>query len=324
MEKQQAIDFIVSEMGKGSSQDEIVSQLSRQLGAPEEIVRSFVERTIASQAAQPTAPPPPMMEIPEEEAQPSDIEEVLEESEQADAFEDFTDLADTGSDIMGQDEPDLEALPEAQAFPVEQSEWVEEIQLDEEMAPVDQDLPLGEDQPMEEIHAEAAAAEFAESPAEEVQAAPAWEPQPQAMMTAEALSPGDRARLEKAILAALAKQQRQSDVVMMVCERTGMSWNQAQRLVADVNMKNRSKMNKRQGTIQILLSLVALLAGLALVFLVLSEAYTYYRLYAQPEAVGSAMLPVLDRFTLWGGVVGILLFLGGITGIVLGIRKRQD
>lgn len=330
MEKQEAIHYILSEIEKGHSEDEIVVELSRQLGAPHEIVAGFVSRTIASQDAMKlvsprTEHPGPASDAPDEQVQDSSMMAETGENQDASNVRFSEGVTPAGNEFGGEgDLPDA-GEPVEEIIMGEPSEWVEEAYPLDESPPValeeqaDDSLPTAEIQAKEaeELVEDSVQQETAQSPA------PVWDPDALAKKAAEPLSPGDRARLEKAILAALSKQRRQSDIVMMVCERTGMSWDQSQRLVAEVNMKNRNKLNRREGTIQILLSLLAMLAGLALIFLVLSEAYTYYRLYAQPQTP-SLVIPVLDRYTIWGGMVGALLFLGGITGIVLGIRKVQD
>ena len=325
MEKQEAIDFILNEIGKNRSEDEIVEELSGLLAAPQDIVRSFVSRTLASRTS--IEPIPPTAETPElaEETQPPPPEEfALDEDvflgEETPAPQDYQEPAPANDSSIeevqfaeeSQQVEDFQLVEEVQV--VEEPELVEDWQLIEDLPP-DEDVEQIEALELEE---EDHAVETVPPPA------PVWDPGAMAKKMAEPLSPGDQARLEKAILAALSKQRRQSDVVMMVCERTGMSWGQAQRLVTEVSMKNRKSLNRRQGLVQILLSLLTVLAGLALIFLVLSELYTFYRLYTQPEAMGTATYAILDRYTISAGVLGTLLFLGGVTGMVLGIRKRLD
>ncbi len=325
MEKQEAIDFVFREIEKNRPEEEIVEELSGLLGAPQDIVRGFVSRTLASRSTIEPMIPAGAAAVLVSETQPLPPEEpALDEGaipgEETPAPQDYQELAPPGDSSLEEaqfagDFQQVEDVPmETEVQPAEEYQLVEDDQLIEDFQPVE-DVQLVEELELEE---EDHADETIPPPA------PVWDPDALTKKSAEPLSPGDQARLEKAILAALSKQRRQSDVVMMVCERTGMSWDQAQRLVAEVSMKNRKSLNRRQGMVQILLSLLAVLAGLALIFLVLSELYTFYRLYTQPEAMGTAPYAVLDRYTITAGVLGVLLFLGGITGMVLGIRKRLD
>ena len=163
----------------------------------------------------------------------------------------------------------------------------------------------------------------ADSPLAEARTQPptAWDPDSELRKSLEPLSSEDEARLEKLILTASTKNRRQSDVVMIVCEETGMGWNQAQRLVAKVTMKNRKKLNLRENLILIPLALAALIAGLALESATSSELYTFYNLYLHPETYIAGTTAVIDRYTVWAAIAGIPLILGGIAGLVLAIRK---
>lgn len=327
MEKQEAIDYILAEIARGRSEDEIATELSLQLRAPKEIVAGFVNRTLASQVAMGMNPLQPEQPGPAEEtpAGPAPENLLTAESQEITTVERSEELTPTDDAFSEEgDHPDEPQLVDENIL-ADQSEWVDETYTSEEVAADVLEHPSVESLQTDNIRPEEGGQLVEKTLQEEITPSPApvWDPDALSKKSVEPLSPGDRARLEKAILSALSKQRRQSDVVMMVCERTGMSWDQAQRLVAEVSMKNRGKINKREGTIQILFSLLAVLAGLALIFAVLSEAYTFYRLYAQPEAV-SPVIPVLDRYTIWGGMVGLLLFFGGIIGMVLGIRKRQE
>lgn len=325
MEKQEAIGFVFREIEKNRPEEEIVEELSGLLGAPQDIVRGFVSRTLASRPTIEPMIPAGASSVQVSELQPLPPEEPAQAEsaipgEETPAPQDYQELTSPGvseieeAQFAGDFQQVEDVSMETDFQPAEEYQLVEDDQLIEDFQPAE-DVQLVEELELEEEYL-----------ADETIPPPAtvWDPDALAKKSAEPLSPGDQARLEKAILAALSKQRRQSDVVMMVCERTGMSWGQAQRLVTDVSLKNRKKLNQRQGLVQILLSLLAVLAGLALIFLVLSELYTFYRLYTQPEAMGTTPYAVLDRYTISAGVLGILLFLGGITGMVLGIRKRLD
>ncbi len=51
MDKQEAIDYVLDELDKGRSLPEITAALSRQLGAPEDMVGKFVTQTAERYAA---------------------------------------------------------------------------------------------------------------------------------------------------------------------------------------------------------------------------------------------------------------------------------
>jgi len=96
--------------------------------------------------------------------------------------------------------------------------------------------------------------------------------------------------LEAEILKALGKNRKQSDVVVLVCEKTGMNWAQAQRMVARVATKHHNKLSVRQNWLTLPLSITAIIVGGALVAAAVAEDYE--------------------------------LFVGGIGGLVVGLKKQ--
>ncbi len=243
MEKQEAIDFVFREIEKNRSEDEIVEELSGLLGAPQDIVRRFVSRTLASRPTiEPISPPSEIAELAEETQPLTPEEPVLDEGaipgEETPAPQYYQEFAPPGNSTIeetqfaGDFQQVEDVSMETDVQPAEEYQLVEDDQLIEDFQPAE-DFQLVEDLELEE---EDRADEKIPPPA------PVWDPDALSKKSAEPLSPGDQARLEKAILAALSKQRRQSDVVMMVCERTGMSWDQSQRLVAEVSMKNRKSL----------------------------------------------------------------------------------
>lgn len=133
--------------------------------------------------------------------------------------------------------------------------------------------------------------------------------------------------LEKEILKALSKDRRHSDIVMEVCEQTSMSWDQAQRLVAQVATKNRKHLVSRQNMVIIPLAAIALLAGLALIAASVSEAQKLaWQLYRTPSEIPAQASEVeyILREGLWGFVIGLSLFLGGVYGLIRALQAQFD
>jgi hypothetical protein len=132
----------------------------------------------------------------------------------------------------------------------------------------------------------------------------------------------DQAELEVMITKALAKNTRQSDVVVSVCEYTGMNWNEAQRLVAQVAMNKRKHLATRRNIIFIPMAVIAILAGLALVYASVSESYV----------IGSTMIEgaPLDSSTrdietiVWAIPIGVGLLMGGGFGLYKALRTQLE
>ena len=125
--------------------------------------------------------------------------------------------------------------------------------------------------------------------------------------------------LEKMILDRLSKSSKFSDVVMAVCEQTGMSWKDAERLVAQVKQRNHKKLVTRQNLLVIPLAIVALLAGLALVIASISEGYKL------AMSIQSGEIPSMDngaRQIPWALATGFLLIVGGGTGLIWALKEQ--
>lgn len=136
-----------------------------------------------------------------------------------------------------------------------------------------------------------------------------------------------QAELEKFILRELGRQRKQSDVVVRLCEATGMHWNQAQRLVARVAARNQKRLNTSQNLIIIPVSLIALIAGAVLLFADVSEALVLQQLLASPEAVDPQKLEALygsSQQLIWGFLTGGALAVGGLVGLILAIKKQLE
>ena len=136
-------------------------------------------------------------------------------------------------------------------------------------------------------------------------------------------------RLEKYILDALAKDRKMSDVVMSVCERAGLDWQEAQRLVARVNARHRKKIASRRNRFIIPLSLGAIAVGLGLTYAGIQEIMTLApSMQAYAEGGANAALRALPaefmRNSFWALGIGSALMIGGALGLVNALRSQLD
>ena len=125
--------------------------------------------------------------------------------------------------------------------------------------------------------------------------------------------------LEKMILDRLTKSSKDADVVMAVCEQTGMSWKDAERLVAQVRQRNHKKLVTRQNLLVVPLAIIALLAGLALIIASISEGYKL------ALSIQSGEIPSIEngaRQIPWALATGFILILGGGTGLIWALKEQ--
>ncbi len=130
--------------------------------------------------------------------------------------------------------------------------------------------------------------------------------------------------LEKFVLGSLSKNRRHSDIVMDICERTGMNWDQAQRLVAQVGAKNRKKLVARQNMLIMPVSFMAVIIGIALLLAGIVDAKSYADYFANPQNYPTGPTGNIDRYTLFGVFTGIALILGGAAGLFRAFQTHME
>ena len=128
--------------------------------------------------------------------------------------------------------------------------------------------------------------------------------------------------LEKFILSGLAKNRRQDDLVMSVCERTGMSWDQAQRSVALVGTKNRKKLVSRQNIIFIPLSIIFILGGLAMALASVTDSMAYVDYWVNQQKYPLGPTGNFDNTTIYSFILGMTFVLGGAAGLFTSLRNQ--
>lgn len=137
----------------------------------------------------------------------------------------------------------------------------------------------------------------------------------------------DDPETEKLILSALVKNRRNDDIVLAVCERTGISWDQAQRWVARIASQNRKKLTSRQNVFLIPLSLLALLGGLVLLYSSFSEMNLAYKLVIALTSSPTSRAPIEQPMVqegAWALLVGLGLTLGGGLGLFKALQSQFE
>ena len=121
-------------------------------------------------------------------------------------------------------------------------------------------------------------------------------------------------QLTQYVIRELGKHRRRSDVVMDVCERTGMDWPAAQKFVYSVEFDNRQKVAVRQSPLAIIFGVSFLLGGFALVLMSVFATLQGYSLTYRG-------VPYSGNIT--GVITGILLIAGGVIGLWETIQKLR-
>lgn len=131
----------------------------------------------------------------------------------------------------------------------------------------------------------------------------------------------ETAELDELILQALLKQKNHSDLVMLVCERTGLSWDQAEKKIEQVLAANQKKVVGWESLVFIPVSVISTVAGFFLIWASAEEMYLSILVLlklAPPDPLLSTTLqdaPLL----FW---VGFGLFLGGGIGLYKALQNH--
>lgn len=112
--------------------------------------------------------------------------------------------------------------------------------------------------------------------------------------------------LQNFIVRELGKSRRRSDVVMDVCERTGMDWQEAQKFVYQVAMDNHKKVAARKSPLAVIFGVSFVVGGFAIALISLIATI-------QGISIDYRGVPYVGNL---GGIgFGLLLLAGGVIGL---------
>jgi len=180
---------------------------------------------------------------------------------------------------------------------------------------------------MEEPHPDTVAAFFLSGSTETNAAPPEPDPDLSAPTKIEPrkLSPAEQKEVEEYILRELKKQRKQNDVIMGVCQMTGLHWRHAQKLVAMVTVHNQKNLVTSQNLVIIPLAVIVTLAGIILVLASVNEMLIIKDLLIDPSTVTPEQIDYFSETgqqALWAFGIGAVLALGGVIGLFMAVRKQ--
>ena len=118
----------------------------------------------------------------------------------------------------------------------------------------------------------------------------------------------DYSKLNDFILSGLKKGRKENDIIVFICEKYGMKWDEAQALVKSVRSENQFEIEKSRNVMIVALGWVFILSGIAMaisaVWITLEGVIIFFP---------SMPIPYLGNFLLFG--LGIIIAWGGISGL---------
>jgi hypothetical protein len=229
MTKQEATDFVLGELAKRRSRDDIIQELCQRTGGSAEQVQRFVQ-FVESQ----NPPPPP---------------------------------------------PPASAPAVSPARPAQSPPSIKPVKRETVPAPVA--VPVSAPEP-------------AMSPAR---------------LTSTSAGTLDTPENTAFVIGEIAKHRNRNDIIMVLCEKTGSSWDQAQRFVHKVESENRQTIAVRQSPMLVMIGVFIIVGGLLL------GAYTVIRtLDGYAWGLPGMPIPYLGNLTYAGTSLGMIG--GGIVGLL--------
>jgi uncharacterized membrane protein len=117
--------------------------------------------------------------------------------------------------------------------------------------------------------------------------------------------------LTNLVIKELSKHHERQDIVQRVCEQSSLNWSQAERLIAEIEAKNKKKIAARQGPFLIIVSIGTLLLGLGLL------AYNMELIVAifNKDLLGQILSLQSGYYRLAALVTGLGMTIGGFYGV---------
>jgi len=132
----------------------------------------------------------------------------------------------------------------------------------------------------------------------------------------------DREELESSILRDLVRLRTKNDIVTKLCETTGMRWEEAERLVTEIESNHADEISSRQKPLLYILGFVIAVGGLAASVMILAFALDGQYISLGWRPFSYLDVPYLGSVFFFG--IGIATMIGGIVGILKLRRTKND
>jgi cytochrome b561 len=111
------------------------------------------------------------------------------------------------------------------------------------------------------------------------------------------------------IISELGKQHSRNDIIMALCERMKINWQEAEQLVREVESQNSRAIATRQAPILLILGIGIIIAGLVVMYSSADYFINYY--YFKSQYIANQKMA---QGAIYGLVLGPSMFIGGLVG----------
>ena len=113
------------------------------------------------------------------------------------------------------------------------------------------------------------------------------------------------------IVKELGKQRSRQDIIQKVCERGGLNWKDAERLITLVEAQHKRTIATRQTPLLLFLSIGTLLIGIGLLAFNLQILLAFF----QRDVLGQILSLQSSSYQILGLVTGLSMTVGGMVGL---------
>ena len=113
------------------------------------------------------------------------------------------------------------------------------------------------------------------------------------------------------IIKELGKQHSRQDIIQKVCERGGLDWKDAERLITLVEAQNKRTIATRQAPLLLFLSIGTLLIGIGLLAFNMQILLAFF----QRDVLGQILSLQSSYYQIIGLVTGLGMTVGGMAGL---------
>ena len=113
------------------------------------------------------------------------------------------------------------------------------------------------------------------------------------------------------IVKEMTKHHDRKEIVRKVCERGGLNWKDAERLVDLVEAQHGGTIAKRQTPLLLFFSIGTLLLGIGLLAMNLQSLFAFF----QRDVIGQVLGAQSSYYQLLGSITGLGMTVGGLVGL---------
>ena len=108
----------------------------------------------------------------------------------------------------------------------------------------------------------------------------------------------------------LVRHRSRNEIIRSVCERSGLNWTEAERLVKQVEQQRGGLIARRQGPLLVFLSIGTLLIGILLVF----YSIQFFIVFFQEGTLEQVLSLRAGYYQIAGALSGLGMIVGGLIG----------